>query len=100
MLLPNNNVLQSTSTGEPLMAEGDAPVYHTEAHRNAGKWIRIVLAGLFVAGSTYMMIDQRSKLDKITQDEAASQKQVADLSKRMQSAEADSETLAQQLGMT
>jgi len=82
------------------MAEGDAPVYHTEAHSNTGKWILIVLAVLYVAGSGYLMFDQRSKLDKIGQDDAASQKQLADLNKRMQSAEADSETLAQQLGMT
>jgi uncharacterized protein (DUF3084 family) len=46
------------------------------------------------------MFDQHSKLDKLVQDQASDQKQVADLSKRMQSAEADSETLAQQLGMT
>jgi chromosome segregation ATPase len=41
-----------------------------------------------------------AKLEKLTQDQAVSQKQIGDLTKRMQSAEADSETLAQQLGMT
>jgi chromosome segregation ATPase len=82
------------------MAEGDAPVYHTESHSNAGKWILIVVAALYVAASGYVMFDQHSKLDKLTQDQSADQKQVADLSKRMQAAEADSETLAQQLGMT
>ena len=35
---------------------------------------------------------------KLTQDQAASQKQIADLTKRMQSAEADSETLAPSTG--
>ena len=64
------------------MAEGDAPVYHTETHSNTGKWILIVLAVLYVAGSGYLMFDQRSKLDKIGQDDAASQKQLADLNKR------------------
>jgi len=83
------------------MSEGEeTPVYHSESHSNAGKWILIVLAVVFVAGSSYLMFDQHSKLEKITQDLAADQKQNADLAKRMQSAEADAETLAQQLGMT
>ena len=41
-----------------------------------------------------------ARSEKLTQDQAASQKQIGDLTKRMQSAEADSETLAHQLGMT
>jgi chromosome segregation ATPase len=83
------------------MPEGDdAPVYHSESHSNTGKWILIALAIAYVAGSLYFLFDQRGKLDKITQDQSANQKQVAELNKRMQSAEADSETLAQQLGMT
>jgi hypothetical protein len=77
-----------------------APVYHPEHQSSAGKWILLVLAIAYVAGSLYFMFDMRSKLDKVTQDQTASQKQTADLTKRMQAAEADSETLAQQLGMT
>jgi hypothetical protein len=83
------------------MPEGDeAPVYHSETHSTTGKWILIAIAIAYVAGSSYFLFDQRGKLDKITQDQAAGQKQVAELTKRMQSAEADTETLAQQLGMT
>ncbi len=83
------------------MPEGDeAPVYHSESHNNTGKWILIALAIVFVAGSTFLLFEQRGKLDRVSQDQAASQKQVADLTKRVQSAEADAETLAQQLGMT
>jgi len=78
----------------------EAPVYHAEAHSNTGKWILLALAILYVAGSAFLILDQRSKLERVTQDEAASQKQIVDLTKRMQSAEADSETLAQQVGMT
>ncbi|HUM07219.1 MAG TPA: hypothetical protein VLT90_17250 [Terriglobales bacterium] len=83
------------------MPEGDeAPVYHSESHSNAGKWILIVLAIAYAAASGYFIYDQRGKLDKITQDQTASQKQVAELSKRMQTSEADSEALAQQIGLT
>jgi chromosome segregation ATPase len=83
------------------MPEGESPaVYHSEPQSNTGKWILIVLAVAYVAASAFFIYDQHGKLEKVTQDQAASQKQIGDLTKRMQSAEADSETLAQQLGMT
>jgi chromosome segregation ATPase len=83
------------------MSEGDQPnVYHPEPQSNVGKWILIALAAVFVGGSLFFIYDLHSKLGKVTQDQTASQKQIADLTKRMQSAEADSETLAQQVGLT
>ena len=83
------------------MSEGEQPnVYHPEPQSNVGKWILIALAVAYVGASAFFIYAQRSKLGKVTQDQAASQKQIADLTKRMQSAEADSETLAQQVGMT
>lgn len=81
--------------------QGEQPaVYPSETHSNTGKWILIAVAIAYVAASAYFIFDQHGKLDKVTQEQAASQKQIADLTKRMQSAEADSETLAQQQGMT
>jgi chromosome segregation ATPase len=83
------------------MSEGEQPnVYHPEPQSNVGKWILIALAVAYVGVSAFFIYDQRSKLGKVTQDQTASQKQIADLTKRLQSAEADSETLAQQVGMT
>ena len=83
------------------MSEGEQPnIYHPEPQSNVGKWILIALAVAYVGASAFLIYDQHSKLGKVTQDQAASQKQIADLTKRMQSAEADSETLAQQVGMT
>src|ERR1700720_513266 len=67
---------------------------------SAGKWILIALAALYVAGSLYFIFDLRGRLDKLSKDQVASGTQIADLGKRMQSAEADDETLATQLGMT
>jgi len=83
------------------MSEGEQPnVYHPEPQSNVGKWILIALAVAYVGASAFFIYDQHSKLEKVTQDQTASQKQIGDLTKRMQSAEADSETLAHQLGMT
>ena len=77
--------------------EGEVP---DASEGSAGKWILLALAVIYVAGSLYFIFDLRGRLDKASKDQAASSAQIADLSKRMQSAEADDETLATQLGMT
>jgi hypothetical protein len=82
-----------------MAEEGEQPVYHSETP-STGKWILIAVAIAYVAASAFFIFDLRGKLDKVTLEQAASQKQIGDLTKRMQSAEADSETLAQQVGMT
>jgi hypothetical protein len=83
------------------MADGEQPhIYQPEPQGNVGKWIFIALAIAYVGASAFFIYDHHSKIEKMAQDQAASQKQIGDLTKRMQSAEADSETLAQQLGMT
>src|SRR5260370_42245847 len=82
------------------MSEGEqANVYHPEPQSNVGKWILIAVAIAYVGASAFFIYDQHSKLGKVTQDQTASQKQIADLTKPMQSSEADSETLPHQLGM-
>ncbi|MGB9233761.1 MAG: hypothetical protein WCC04_05050 [Terriglobales bacterium] len=83
------------------MPEGEEPnVYHPETGSNAGKWLLIVVAIAYVAASAFFGYDMHNKLTKLTGDQAASQEQIADLTKRMQSAEADAETLGQKIGMT
>lgn len=78
--------------------EGD--VHVTSESSSTGKWILLALAVVYVAGSLYFIFDLRGRLDKISKTQATSSAQMADLSKRMQSAEADDETLAQQVGLT
>jgi hypothetical protein len=73
---------------------------HTGSEGSAGKWILLLLAVIYVAGSLYFLFNLRQRIDQMGKDQAASNTQIADLSKRMQSAEADAETLATQLGMT
>ncbi|MFZ1919636.1 MAG: hypothetical protein WAU58_18840 [Terriglobales bacterium] len=83
------------------MPEGEQPtVYHPETGSSAGKWILIVVAIAYVAASAFFGYDMHNKLTKLTDDQTASQQQIADLTKRMQSAEADAETLGQKIGMT
>jgi len=82
------------------MSEQDEQVVLHEGGSNAGKWILLLLAAIYVAASLYFLIDMRGRLDTLGKDQAASQTEIADLTKRIQSAEAESETLGQQVGMT
>ncbi len=83
------------------MPEGEQPhVYHPEAGSNVGKWILIAVAIAYVAVSAFFGYDMHDKLTKLTADQAASQQQISDLTKRMQSAEADAEALGEKIGVT
>ncbi len=83
------------------MPEGEQPnVSQPETGSSAGKWILIIVAVAYVGASAFFGYDMHNKLTKLADDETASQQQIADLTKRMQSAEADAETLGQKIGMT
>src|SRR5437879_1118490 len=82
------------------MSEQDEQVVLHEGGSNAGKWILLGLAVIYVAASLYFLIDMRGRIDKLGKDQTASQTEIADLNKRIQSAEAEAETLGHQLGIT
>jgi hypothetical protein len=71
-----------------------------ESGSSALKWVLSLLAVIYVAGSLYFLFNLRERIDQLGKDQTASNTQIAELGKRMQSAEADAETLATQLGMT
>ena len=84
------------------MADDGSPVVVQTGNEggSVGKWILLLLAVAYVAGSLYFLFNLRERLDQMGKDQAVSSAQIAELGKRMQSAEADSEALAKQLGMT
>lgn len=71
-----------------------------EHQSNAGKWLLTLLAVGFVAVSGYTHYVMHVAVKKLTDDQAASQAKIAELQNRMQTAEAQQETLAKQAGMT
>ncbi|HTR68287.1 MAG TPA: hypothetical protein VMH85_21080 [Terriglobales bacterium] len=81
------------------MADEASPetVYQTESSGSIGKWILLGIGLLYIAGSLYYLVNLNSRLDKLSKDQDT---KVAALDKRLDSAEADSEALAKQLGMT
>jgi archaellum component FlaC len=74
--------------------------YHETPGGGIGKWILLLLAIIYVAGSLFFLFSLRSRIDDLGKTQTASNQQIAELDKRMQSAEADSETLARQVGLT
>ncbi len=80
--------------------EGEQMHEHVEPQSSAGKWILVVLAIVFVAAAVYGYVTTEQHVDKLTKDLTASQAEVAELQKRMQSAEAQEETLGEKVGMT
>jgi hypothetical protein len=73
---------------------------HVEQQSTAGKWILLVLAILFIAASVYGYVSTQAHVQKLTADLDASQARIGELQKRVQSSEAQEETIAQRLGMT
>jgi septal ring factor EnvC (AmiA/AmiB activator) len=80
--------------------EGENMVEVHESEGSAGKWILVLLAVAYIAASGYFIYDLRARVDELGKTQTSGNAQIAELGKRMQSAEADSEALAKQLGMT
>jgi hypothetical protein len=74
--------------------------FQSSSGGGAGKWILLLLAVIYVAGSLFFLFSLRARVDDLGKGQNADNQQIAELTKRMQSAEADSETLAKQLGLT
>ena len=80
---------------------GEQPnVYQAEHTSNLGKWLMLAVAIIYVGVSLFFAYDTQNKLAKLTENQTGNQKQIADLTKRMQSAESDAETLGAKIGMT
>ena len=80
---------------------GEQPnVYQPEHTSNLGKWLMLAVAVIYVGVSLFFAYDTQNKVAKLTENQTANQKQIGDLTKRMQSAESDAETLAAKIGMT
>jgi chromosome segregation ATPase len=73
---------------------------HIEHQSNVGKWILVLLAIIVVAASGYAHYVAHAKIAKLTDELSVNQVQFKELENRMQTAEAQEETLARQAGMT
>ena len=67
---------------------------------SAGKWILLIVGIIYVVVSLYFLFDLRGSVTKLSKDQDAAKLQVAELSKRLDSANADTEAVAKQVGLT
>ena len=78
-----------------------APVYEVPQHQsNAGKWILLIVALLYVAGSLYAMYSYQSRLQKLEKVQTVSAAQLAALQKKVVDAEANADAIASEVGLT
>ena len=84
------------------MSDEQVPDTHIQPapDNTTGKWILLLLAIIYVAGSLYFIFDLRGRVDQLSKGQSSSRAEITELTKRMQAAEAESETLGEQLGMT
>jgi multidrug efflux pump subunit AcrA (membrane-fusion protein) len=82
------------------MADDGEQIQLEQQPSNAGKWLLVVLAILIVAAAGYAHYTIHETVRKLSDQLAVSQAQVKELQNRMQTAEAQEETLARQAGMT
>lgn len=82
------------------MSDEDQVTVVHEGGSNTGKWLLLLLAAIYVAASLYFLVDLRGRVTQLAQNQASAQKQIGELTTRMQSAEAEAETLGQQVGIT
>ena len=71
-----------------------------EQQSNAGKWILILLAVIFVAASGYAHYMTHAQVDKLSDSLSASQAQVKELQARMQTEETQGDAFREKLGLT
>jgi hypothetical protein len=83
------------------MPEPDEPVsVMQDEPSNSGRWILLILAIVYVAGTLYFLFQLRGQVSTLTKSNQASKAEIAELTKRLQVSEANDEALAQQFGMT
>lgn len=71
-----------------------------QSESNAGKWTLLALGLIYVAGSLYLLLAQRTRLDLLTQDLSATKSQISQLQRQIEAAQGNDEALAHQLGIT
>lgn len=78
----------------------DEPIIQPQSEGSAGKWILLVAAIVYIAVSVYFLVDMHGTITKLTKDQEASKTQIAELNKNLDSAQAGTEAVAKQVGIT
>jgi outer membrane murein-binding lipoprotein Lpp len=84
-------------TSEPYVSPA---VQRARRDNNVWKWVVVVMAALYIAGSIYFIVDIRGRLRKLEHSSDSLRVDVHELNRKLGDAQADTDTLASQLGIT
>ncbi|HTM40574.1 MAG TPA: hypothetical protein VL177_06670 [Terriglobales bacterium] len=85
----------------PAQAQYVSPeVQRAQRQNTIWKWVVLVFAVLYVAGSIYFIVDLRGRLDRVEHSSESLHGDVHELNRKLGDAQADTDTLASQLGIT
>ena len=77
-----------------------AEAQRAQRQNNIWKWVVWAFAVVYVAGSIYFIIDLRGRLDRVEHSSESLHGDVHELNRKLGDAQADTDTLASQLGIT
>ena len=80
--------------------EGTTVTQVADSESHTGRWVLLLLAVIYVAGSLYFIFALRGQIDHLSKLQTANKAQIGELTQRLQATEAETETLGQQIGMT
>jgi outer membrane murein-binding lipoprotein Lpp len=75
-------------------------VQRAQRQNTIWKWVVWVFAALYVAGSIYFIVDLRGRLERVEHSSESLRGDVHELNRKLGDAQADTDTLASQLGIT
>lgn len=85
----------------PSPAQYVSPAVEEARRQNTiWKWVVLAMAVLYVAGSIYFIVDLRGRLQKVEHSSETLRGDVHELNRKVGDAQADTDTLASQLGIT
>ena len=88
---------EQPSSSEPYVSPA---VQRARRENSIWKWIVVAMAVLYVAGSIYFIVDMRGRLQKLEHSSDSLRGDVHELNRKLVDAQADTDTLASQLGIT
>lgn len=91
---------QQQSYEEPAAEYVSPEMQRARRQNTIWKWIVWVFAVLYVAGSIYFIIDLRGRLEHVEHSSESLRGDVHELNRKLGDAQADTDTLASQLGIT
>jgi hypothetical protein len=92
--------MQSSISAEEGILMSEEIIQPSSEGGSGGKWILLAAALVYIAVSVYFLVDMHGTINKLTKDQDNAKEQIAQLNKDLDSAQAGTEAVAKQVGLT